>query len=212
MKIITSVSGPPRTAKAKALEALRRGSDLVEFRLDLMWDSLPSIDEVRRLVSGLESKVVLTWRTRKHGGRGEAPKRDWLLEIASLAALIDIEYEIAVSGVRPPNSIFSWHDLSGTPSLPELVSISEKLLNIGGVVKVVTLAKDELEAYRVLALYRQLDHSGRLVAFSMGERASFSRRLAPLLGSPFIYAFVGEPVASGQVSLDEALLLRELLS
>ncbi len=214
MMIVTSVGGHPVRAREEAERALEKGSDLVEFRMDLIWNSPPPAAEVGKLVQGIEGRSILTWRSRGHGGTGAPPPPGFLRSLSRISRYVDVELELAETGegVRLPNAIYSWHDPSGTPEVDELVDVARRLLSLGGLAKVVTLARDELEAYRVLALYRRLDHRGRLVAFSMGERASFSRRMAPLLGSPLVYAFSGEAVAPGQISLDEALLLRELLS
>jgi 3-dehydroquinate dehydratase-1 len=44
-----------------------------------------------------------------------------------------------------------------------------------------------------------------VVAFLMGKEFAFTRILAAFLGSPFIYCYVGEPKAPGQISLENAL-------
>ncbi len=212
MKIVTSVSGSPEEARRDAKRALSMGSDLVEFRMDLIWDLPPNLSRVGELISGMEDRALLTWRTERHGGNGSDLPPDYLISLAKISGLVDVEFELALRGLRIANAIYSWHDPKGTPEIEVLLQISKRLLSAGGLAKVVTLAKDELEAYRVLNLYRRVDHKGRLVAFSMGERASFSRRMVALLGSPLVYSFLGEEVAPGQISLREALLLRELLS
>lgn len=211
VKVVATIGGELEESRYMADEALRLGSDLVEFRLDLMWDSPPSVESVGDLVKGFESRSILTWRTKRHGGAGSDPPAKFLLSLAELSEIVDIEYEFAVRGIVAGNAIYSWHDPAGTPEYEELVKVAKVLLSMG-MAKVVTLAGDELEAYRVLRLYRNLDHGGRLVAFSMGEKASFSRRLAAFLGSPLIYSYIGETAAPGQLTLREAILLKELLS
>ncbi len=211
MRIVTSVSGGPEEARRNAKLALSMGSDLVEFRMDLIWDSPPDLMRVRQLISGMEDRALLTWRSERHGGNGSDIPPEYLVSLAKISGLVDVELELALEGLRVANAVYSWHDPEGTPENEVLLRVSNQLLGAGGLAKVVTLARDELEAYRVLNLYRRVDHGGRLVAFSMGERASFSRRMAALLGSPLVYSFLGEEVAPGQISLREALLLKELL-
>ncbi len=212
MMIVTSVGGSPEEARKEAKQALLMGSDIVELRMDLIWDSPPDLERARDLIGGMEGRTLLTWRTEKHGGRGSEPSPQYLESLARISRLVDVEFELAMRGLRIANALYSWHDPSGTPDMDVLLRVSNQLLGAGGLAKVVTLARDELEAYRVLNLYKRVDHRGRLVAFSMGERASFSRRMAALLGSPLIYSFLGEAVAPGQLTLREALLIKKLLS
>lgn len=211
VRVITTVSGKPEECRLKAKEAFRLGSDLVEFRLDLIWDSPPGLERIEELIRGFEGRSVLTWRTEKHGGAGSDPPDELLLSLARLPGIVDVEYEFALRGILTGNAIYSWHDPTGTPEYGKLAEVARMLLS-KGLAKVVTLARDELEAYRVLKLYKGIDHGGRLAAFSMGERASFSRRVAVFLGSPLIYSFIGNAAAPGQLTLREAVLLRELLS
>jgi 3-dehydroquinate dehydratase-1 len=189
--------------------AFEMGADLVELRVDLIWDELPSADSLSSLISGFNDRVIITYRSRAHGGKGESQDVEWLRSVSKICGYVDVEYENSRIGIG--NAIFSWHDPSGTPSYEELLSISEELLSLGGIAKIVTYARDEREAYRVLSLYK-LEHRRRLVAFSMGKRGSFSRRLSAALGSPLIYSYLGKAAAEGQISLDEAVLLKELLS
>ncbi len=212
MMIVTSISGSPGEARKHAKLALSMGSDLVEFRMDLIWDLPPDLGKVRELIGGMEERTLLTWRTKKHGGEGSEVSPEYLETLAKISRLVDVEYELVVGGLRITNAVNSWHDPEGTPDIRSLLRVSTQLLSAGGLAKVVTLARDELEAYRVLNLYKRVDHRGKLVAFSMGERASFSRRMAALLGSPLVYSFLGSAVAPGQLTLREALLIKELLS
>ncbi|MEM0268573.1 MAG: type I 3-dehydroquinate dehydratase [Candidatus Korarchaeum sp.] len=208
MKVVVSVQGTEPLRKSMK-RAIMRGADLVELRADLIWEDPPSVEELSPIISGLNDRVIITWRSASHGGRGRPQSKEWLESVSEICGYVDVEYENR--GVDVRNAIFSWHDPKGTPGQEELIRIAEDLLSLGSIAKVVTLARDELEAYRVLSLYRRLDHEGRLVAFCMGSRGAFSRRLSAALGSPLVYSYLGSPTAEGQISLDEAILLRELL-
>ncbi len=212
MIVATSIGGPLETTRDKAIEALSHGSDLVELRLDLIWDSPPRVRVINDLLRGFSDRSILTWRSRGHGGKGRSPDPKWLKDVGPVARYIDIEYEFALMGVRLPNSIVSWHDPSGTPELSRLKYLAGKIMGLGEISKIVTYARSEEDAYRVLRLYREVRQPEKLIAFSMGREGSFSRRIAPFLGSPIVYAYLDEPVAEGQISLREALILKELLS
>ncbi len=212
MIIVTSIYGSPEVASENAIKALSYGSDMVEFRLDLIWDDLPEMESIRKLVKKISNRSILTWRSKKHGGRGRLPESIWLRRLGHMAKLIDIEYEFAIKGIRFPNSIVSWHDPSGTPNSLRLKQLVNSITKLGGLSKIVTYAERKVDAYRVLKLYREVIMPEKLIAFSMGNKGSFSRRIAPFLGSPIMYAYLDKPVAEGQVSLKEALLLKELLS
>ncbi len=212
MIVVTTVHGSPEVARGNVIKALSYGSDMVELRLDLIWDDLPDIGLIRKLIEGIDERVILTWRSRKHGGNGKPPEITWLRKLGSIAKLVDIEYEFAVDGIRLQNSIVSWHDPSGTPDSWRLRQLAGNMEKLGELFKIVTYAESETDAYRVLRLYREVARPENLIAFSMGERGSFSRRIAPFLGSPIIYAYLDEPAAEGQISLREALLLKQLLS
>ncbi len=207
MRVVVSL-GESGSIRESIRHALMRGADLVELRADLIWEEPPPPEHLSEILHGLGESVIVTWRSRAHGGVGDPQRRDWLESISKLCGYVDVEYEN--SDARVGNAIFSWHDPTGTPGQDELLRIAKDLLSMGGIAKVVTLARDELEAYRVLSLYK-LDHGGRLVAFCMGARGSFSRRLSAALGSPLLYSYLDSPTAEGQISLDEALLLKGLL-
>ncbi|MCD6243822.1 MAG: type I 3-dehydroquinate dehydratase [Candidatus Korarchaeota archaeon] len=195
-----------------AKEALLRGSDLVEFRLDLIWENPPELRQINELLKGFSNKAILTWRTTSHGGHGSHPTNLWIERLSFLARYVDIEYDIATKGLKCRGKrIVSWHDPHGTPEEKYLMDIASNSLSLGDIAKVVTFAKDEIDGYRVLKLYKKINHENRLVAFSMGNKASFTRRMAPLLGSPLTYAYLDEPVAEGQLSLNEALALKEIV-
>lgn len=208
MKVVVSLQGR-ESLRERIRYAIMSGADLVELRADLIWEEPPPIEKLTPMISGLNDRVIITWRSVPHGGRGGPQRREWLESVSEICAYVDVEYENREAYVR--NAIFSWHDPKGTPGYEELIRIAEDLLSLEGIAKVVTLARDELEAYRVLSLYRKLDHRGRLVAFCMGPRGAFSRRLSAVLGSPLVYSYLGSPTAEGQLCLEEALLLKGLL-
>ena len=97
--------------------------------------------------------------------------------------------------------LVSWHDFKKTPNLTVLDKKFKSMKKISKNVKIVTMANSANDAARVLTLYN--DTSIRLIAFSMGENAKFTRILCLYLGSPFTYVSLGRAIAPGQFTLDE---------
>lgn len=217
-KVCTSIVGPTgRDMAAKAREAFRGGTDLVEFRLDYLED--PSYEEAKRSLGDFLARSVLTVRPRSEGGAFEGEEEDRRRLLASLARLrpayLDVELRGLMEGVvlpRVPRNrvIVSWHDPTGTGSGSRLLSLKARAAAYGGLVKIVTKAKGPADNASVLSLY-----GGRgppPIAFCMGERGTFSRVMAMALGSPVAYASLGgEATAPGQIPLGQMLAVRRRL-
>ena len=182
-------------------------ADLIELRADLIWGRVPDQDEFPWRHS---DRIVLTYRSKGHGGRGTMTKEELerLLSYRGSVAYLDVELEY-LSEVSGDGVIGSWHDFSGTPSRERLMEVVRKLSK-AELIKVVTMARDVEDGYRVLSLYGS-EYRERLIAFAMGELGSFSRRASALLGAPLVYTYLDRPVAPGQISVREGVLIKELL-
>lgn len=198
-------------------EAERRGADLVELRLDGLEEE-PDWD--RLLGGGLP--VILTHRPRREGGLFEGREEERvgrLLEGAGRGApCLDLEFStpsrlrrraLSEARRRGASVILSHHDFSGTPPLPSLLRRMREMEREGDLVKVVTMPRSTEEVLRLLELYGK--NSSPLICFGMGEVGSLSRILSALLGSPLVYASVGEPTAPGQLSVETTRRLLERL-
>jgi len=64
----------------------------------------------------------------------------------------------------------------------------------------------------VLTVTKLLCEYDDVVAFLMGEKFSFTRILAVVLGAPFIYCSAGKAVAPGQLSVSEARAILSVLN
>ena len=199
-------------------EAEGRGADLVELRLD----GLEEEPDWGRLLGG-RLPVILTHRPEREGGLfrgGEEERVRRLLEgMERGVPCIDLEFStpprlrrlvLSEAERRGTSVILSRHYLSGTPPLPQLLRRVGEMGREGDLVKVVTLARSTEEVLRLLELYGRT--SVPLICFAMGEVGSLSRILSALLGSPLVYASVGEPTAPGQLSVETTRRLLERLS
>lgn len=209
--------------RAGVSNAIKQGADAVELR----------IDGIRGQAGGdklLDVKVpiILTNRPEREGGkfRGSEEKRVGLLlkGLAQPIACIDIELstpehlrEKVVSGAkeRGVSVIMSHHDFSATPSIDALVGVGKRLAGAGcDIAKIVTFAEEPRDALRVLDFLAEVqgEISVPVISFAMGEAGRLSRIAAPLLGSPIVYAAVGEATAPGQFDVaTTGRLLRELI-
>ena len=216
-KICTSLSGRTCAELArKAGEAFAQGTDLVEFRLDLLRP--PDFEKIRAALSMFVGRSILAVRSASEGGGFEGKESERVALISSLRELrpayLDVELETleanpsVAKGLK--NVIVSWHDLRRTPDRATLLSVIDRAASYGGLVKVVATANDAVDNLTVLSLY---DEPGvHPVAFCMGAPGVFSRVMAMELGSPLAYAsLASEPTAPGQLTLGATLAVRRRL-
>jgi len=218
-RICTSVTGPTVSQLAEKAEgALAEGTDLVEFRIDMLRS--PIFDEMKTELRKFAPVSVFTLRPAREGGGfvgKEARRLELIRALAGLKpAYLDVELRTleanpGLLSKKPAQSlIVSWHDLVGTPGRARLNAIMTRSESFGGLSKLVTTADDAADNIAILSLY---DRPGRRpIAFCMGDRGVFSRVMAIQLGSPMAYvSLAGDPTASGQLTLGQALAIRRRL-
>ena len=180
--------------------------EMAEIRLDLC----PlSVDEISELFSSVDVPLIATCR----GGSAQAEEK-LLAAITAGAPYIDLEIEAPPQmGKRLRREcssagcvmVRSFHDFSGTPPLPVLLSTLEKARAFGGeIVKIVTTAQSEADVDTVMSLYRSAA-PGTLVAFAMGASGASSRIDCLAEGAPWTYAALSaeSATAPGQWTLSE---------
>ena len=211
----------PEEMERVAARAVKQGADLIELRFDSLrksrgWEKL--------LQKNLP--IIFTNRPKREGGGfsgTEAKRVALILDAISLGAdCVDIELSTpkklrdrVISEARRSGAavIMSQHDFSKTPLVEELAAYAKDLQRTGcDVAKVVTLANDATDAFRVLDfLVRVQDEVDvPVISFAMGEAGRITRILAAFLGSPITYASAGKPTAPGQLDVAQTkLLLRQ---
>ncbi len=134
--------------------------------------------------------------------------------IVAGARYVDVEMEApkymskkVKSYANKYGSVFvkSYHDFEGTDSYEALKAIVEKCMGQGAeIVKIVTTARSQEEAARVMRLYDEFDPAG-LIAFSMGEYGRMSRLECLAKGAPYTYAALAgnDSAAPGQWTVSE---------
>ena len=181
------------------------GIEMAEIRLDRC---ALSDEEIGELFASTDIPLIATCRIAETS----LAKAEMLLlkAIDAGAAFADLEIEAPPqTGKRIRHAcnengtvlIRSWHDFEGTPARDVLESIEARCRRFGGeIVKLVTTARSEEDAERVLSFA-----GADTVAFCMGEAGRESRLECLRKGSPFSYAALTaeEATAPGQWTLAE---------
>jgi len=201
----------PKKLTTELKNALKK-SDFAEIRFDFLKPN--DVPVALELIKKQLIKCVCTLRPKNEGGKftgSENERRSIIKLIAEYNPfLVDIEFNTLQKDKKFLNDIknsktkilVSWHDFKKTPKMVDLNKKFRNMKKFSNYVKIVTTAKTVNDAVRTLSLYNN-DSKVKLVAFSMGEDARFTRILSLHMGSPFTYVSLGKPIAPGQFSLDE---------
>jgi len=204
--------------------AIKQGADLVELRIDdlrskIAWEELLQKD----------LPILLANHPEREGGYfrdGEEDRVKLLLEgIERGVSCVDIELstpkklrEQVVSKAKKSGVtvLMSHHDISKTPPAESLMKVSKNLEEAGcDIAKIVTFAKNSSDGLSMLDFIVQVQGKAvvPVVAFAMGDFGRITRFVAPIFGSPIIYAAARKKTGLGQ--LDVATMkqwTRELMS
>lgn len=201
------IVGPTIELAEKEIFSQLEGIDAVEFRLDL-FASL-EIKLLRALIKKIPVPVLFTLRKRSQGGRYVGSEESRLLLIEELCHLqpdfFDLEYDVSLSfrkklffSYPKMRLITSYHNLE---QFPELDPLKELLFTpYTHFYKISVYCSSLIEALQLLHLSKKRPN---LVTIGLGQRAQFTRLLAPILGQPFSYVALQTQTAPGQFSLTE---------
>ncbi len=215
MAIVVSHKGADFEEMSKV--ALRQAAlaDLIELRLDDLGDL--SEQRLAEFVQACPKPVIAAVHGAEAFGSfaGSIDERLELLHMAARAgcSFVDIDWRLSLELGEVDGKchrIVSRHELNGTPE--DLESVHEEVRAVlyeGDIVKLVTHANSCEDGLRLLRYLRETGNG--LVAFCSGERGSFTRVLAPILGSPFTYAAPAQlhgyegsaPTAPGQLRVND---------
>ncbi|MBL8798602.1 MAG: shikimate dehydrogenase [Planctomycetia bacterium] len=193
-----------KMVKIEVQEAVKRGAQLVEIRLDYLARS----PDFKRLLAEKPCAMIATVRRPEDGGRwsGAEDARQALLRQAIVSGFdwVDLETDIAdkIRRFKEVKRIISYHNLRETP--PDLEAIYARMCQQDpDIVKVAVTAQQPADNLRVLALLK--DAPKPTVAMCMGDIGMPSRILGAKLGAAFTYAVFNKDyrVAPGILSFDE---------
>ncbi len=212
MRICASIGANNLGALERQIKkAFSMGADYIEIRFDFL--KISEIEAAIKIAEPTKSRAVFTLRSADEAGtfEGSENKRVTLLKRLSIAGpmLLDVEYltirdnddlaDFLISQRTP--ILISWHDFKRTPPNNQLRHILAQMKIYSNYAKIVTMAKDADDAFRVLELYEGIT-GVELIAFAMGEFGIISRILCTMAGNaPFTYATVERSTAPGQQDL-----------
>jgi 3-dehydroquinate dehydratase type I len=215
MKICGSIiplsSGELRKNVTRAFEL---GADFLEIRFDYVEPR--NFAEAVKAARPFKDKCIYTLRRTSQGGNFVGSGMERLNHLRDLGReipmMIDIELETLEENPEigsMMNSLLvpmlvSWHDFEFTPSPSEMFELMVKMRSYSKNNKLVTMANSYEDVLKVLDLYESSDKSGGLVAFCMGAIGVISRVLCALAPNcPFTYASIDQPVAPGQMTIEQ---------
>jgi len=192
------------------------GLEFAEIRIDTLRDA--TVENVRKIFS---KQIRLIATCRPGGTLDENARKELLLSaIESGASFVDIEVEsrdeykkeiIAAAKNKGCKVIVSFHNYKLTPPNAELGQIVDWCFDSGAdIAKIACMVNNDGDNARLLGL---LDDSRKIVVVGMGKAGRIVRIVAPLLGSPFTFASLGngKETADGQISKDEMERILKLL-
>ncbi len=188
---------------------------ILEFRFDYLIE-FTNLDKILEKISKYKKQSIYTLRPIDEGGKFSEGESARLILIRRLALgrpmLLDLEYNTisknnSLADFIDDNHIrtlISWHDFTGTPQKEILINLIDKMRIFSNFIKIVTTAKSIDDSISIMELYRVIDSSINLIAFSMGELGIISRILCNIIGDcPFTYCTIEKAVVPGQLTIDQ---------
>jgi len=202
-RVVATAHTMPGLREAAALSP-GGGVDLVEIRLDCLG---PGNDRWREMAKTIKVPIIITARHPREGGSGNlsaARRGQMLAAMLPAAALVDVELRSAknlgalLSSAKKErvDTVISFHDFKGTPSLAALREKVRAGLKLGAsVVKVATTLHTPRDLVVLIELQK---FSDRIAAMGMGPLGKVSRLVLPLAGASLVYGYLDRPQVSGQ--------------
>lgn len=182
----------------------------IELRLDFF--SLLELNELKKVLTGSPLPILLTLRSKRHGGECSLPLQKRISLIENLCKLkptfLDLEWDLPkefldhILNSYPDTSyIISHHNPDHTPQDIESIYLEMKKTPAFGY-KIATFTHSTTDALRLLLLSKK--HS-KLSVIPMGEKGSFARAISLTHAGKIGFAprVPEEATAPGQLSLEE---------
>lgn len=186
--------------------------DYIELRLDLIDDvnthiAKELLGQVKHLTN---KKIILTNRTKLEGGffeGSEGERIQILVDNADLADIVDVELFTEKDLIQrvigaADKTIISYHNFSQTMDFDSLQKIIDEASGMGDIAKIAVKPNSIEDTYVILRLLLENDN---LIAISMDNLGTYTRIIAPIMGSPITYASVGNKSAPGQLDIHQTI-------
>jgi 3-dehydroquinate dehydratase-1 len=204
--------------------SIKKALDLSDF-LEIRFDFLEQADfsSAIKITDLVKSRSVFTLRPLKQHGEFRGNEIDRIELLKKLydvhPMLLDVEYDTIINNTslnnylqNKSNVLISWHNFFNTPSDEYLEKKINDMKKFSNNIKLVTMAKNVTDSFRLLNLYEKFKNSN-LITFAMGDYGIISRILCTIYGkSPFTYASLEKPIASGQLSVIEMRRIYERIN
>lgn len=210
---VVAVPFAARATASMVRDAVARGLDVAELRLDLYDDASPAA--ARDAIAAFDdTPTIATVRSAAEGGGWKATEQERLRLLEAVAPHVDgVDIELGASEIRADAlrmahaagclTIVSSHDFERTPDLHALTARVEQAASLGaGIVKIATHASSDADV-RTLAQLLLAERHRDLIVIAMGPHGEKSRVFFPALGSLLTFARLGRTTAPGQLALDE---------
>lgn len=207
--VCASITDTNKTDIIKRVNQIKNEEiDFIELRLDLI-DNITS-SYATELIEAVKEitpiSIILTNRTKIEGGQfggSEEERIKILSDNAPLVEITDIELStdenLRQKVIDNANkTIISYHNFDKTPSSEKLQEIIDESFEIGDIPKIALKPNIIEDTYLLLRLL--MDNEG-IIAISMDQLGSYTRVVAPLMGSPVTYASVEKSSAPGQLDI-----------
>jgi len=210
---VAGVVSSGETLRRLASGELETPSDLVEVRLDRIVPARDDWEGTFNTIQNLPVPAILTIRIAAEGGEWKADEeaRAELFDFGlPYVGTIDIELRsaLALGLVQKTNdrgraALVSFHDYEGTPDLPELREVVEKVISLGTAIpKITTMIKQPADIDTLGALLDE-NWDVPLCVLGMGALGTPTRVDFPARGSCLTYGFLDTTSAPGQMSCSE---------
>lgn len=226
VKVVVTIA-PEQTITQQLLDEIKNkinDIDMVELRIDQLHDV--SKKAISLLIKQLQTilshqELLVTYRTRQQGGKGDLLHSDYINLLYTLANieninLIDIEwdhqidvnvYQQIIATIQPHTKvIMSHHNFDETPSQEELNVIYYKMQKFQpDYVKVAVMPSDEEDVIKLLQAMSVASQSisSKVVGISMSHLGLITRTAQGVFGGTLSYGCLGEPQAPGQIDVTQ---------
>lgn len=203
------VIGPTLHDCYRQIDVFRHQADCIEIRIDSLHS--PSLEMVKNIMDYSPLPSILTIRSKSQGGHFTGTQEEhiqWIQKLSTLSPpFIDIETHLSPKVTEKLQKecpeikvICSYHDLQHTPK--NLSSLfNEMQRHDAAIYKFITYAHHSLDGMKMLHFVKHC--KSPMIGFCMGEEGTFTRAVAPVLGSLISYVSENQPVAPGQFSMEE---------